>query len=76
MSRSLCCGVGVRWNTRQSLDLASGDQRPRKVTGAPFEVGKDPISIFPWYELETRPKELIEIYGPLHRLNAIGLRLK
>jgi hypothetical protein len=75
MSRSVCCGVGVRWNTRQSPDLASDDQRPRKVTGAPLEVGKDLISIFPSYELGTRQKELIEIYGPLHRLSAIGLGL-
>jgi hypothetical protein len=31
---------------------------------APLEVGKGPISIFPSYEIETRAKELIEIYGP------------
>jgi hypothetical protein len=41
----------------------------RKVTGAPFEVGKDPISVFPSDELETRLKELIEIHRVLRRLS-------
>src|SRR3984893_11096955 len=41
----------------------------RKVTGAPLEIGKDPISVFPSYELETRLKELIEIHRTLRRLS-------
>jgi hypothetical protein len=41
----------------------------RKVTGAPFEVGKDPISVFTSYEIETWLKELIEIHGALSRLS-------
>jgi hypothetical protein len=41
----------------------------RKVTGAPLEVGKDPISVFPSDELETRLKELIEIHRALRRLS-------
>ena len=34
----------------------------RKAAGAPLEIGKDPISIFASYELETRLKELIELH--------------
>jgi hypothetical protein len=34
----------------------------RKAAGAPLEVGKDPISIFASYELETWLKQLIEIH--------------
>jgi hypothetical protein len=41
----------------------------RKVTGASLEVGKDPISVFLSYELETRLKELIEIHCALCRLS-------
>src|SRR6266481_5929773 len=41
----------------------------RKVTSAPLEVGKDPISVFPSYELETRLKELIEIHRALRRFS-------
>ena|SRR5438132_1832341 len=41
----------------------------RKVTSAPLEVGKDPISAFPSYEIETRLKELIEIHRALRRLS-------
>jgi hypothetical protein len=44
-------------------------KRVRKVTGAPLEVGKDPISVFPSYELDTRLKELIEIHRALRRLS-------
>jgi len=43
----------------------------RKVTGAPLEVGKDPISIFRSYELEMRLKELIEIHCALCRLSRV-----
>jgi hypothetical protein len=39
----------------------------RKAAGAPLEIGKDPISIFAPYELETRLKELIEIHRFLCR---------
>ena len=60
---------------RRHLILQAVIKDPSKVTGAPLEVGKGPISIFPPHELETLPKELIEIYGPAHRLSAIGLRL-
>jgi hypothetical protein len=34
----------------------------RKVAGAPLEIGKDPISIFAPYELQTRLKESIELH--------------
>src|ERR1700720_4753149 len=44
-------------------------KRLRKVTGAPLEVGKDPISVFHSYELDTRLKELIEIHRALRRLS-------
>ena len=60
---------------RRHLILQAVIKDPSKVTGAPLEVGKGPISIFPPHELETLPKELIEIYGPVHRLSDIGLRL-
>ena len=33
-----------------------------KMAWAPFEIGKDPISIFASYDLETRLKELIELH--------------
>jgi hypothetical protein len=42
----------------------------RKAAGAPLEIGKDPISIFASYELETRLKELIEIHRFLCRLGS------
>src|ERR1700674_652403 len=41
----------------------------REVTGAPLEVGKDPISVFPSFELDTRLKELIAIHCALCRLS-------
>jgi hypothetical protein len=41
----------------------------RKVTSAALQVGKDPISVFPSYELETRLKELIEVHRVLRRLS-------
>ena len=37
-------------------------KRMRKAPGAPLEIGKDPISIFAPYELETRLKESIELH--------------
>jgi hypothetical protein len=36
----------------------------RKVTGAPFEVGKDPISVFTSYELETGSKSSSKFMVP------------
>src|ERR1700738_1216275 len=44
-------------------------KRLRKVTGAPLEVGKDPISIFRSSLLQTRLKKLIEIHCALCRLS-------
>src|SRR5690349_13472012 len=41
----------------------------RKVTGAPLEAGRDPIPVFPSYELETWLEELIEIHRALRRLS-------
>ena len=38
------------------------------MTGAPLEVGKDPISVFRSDELETRLKELIKIHRALRCL--------
>jgi len=60
---------------RRHLILKAVIKDLSKVAGAPLEVGSDPISIFPSYELGTRPKEWIEIYGTFYRLSAIGLRL-
>jgi hypothetical protein len=34
----------------------------RKAAGAPLEIGKEPISIFAPYELETRLNESIELH--------------
>jgi hypothetical protein len=38
-----------------------------KVTGAPLEIGKNPISVFPSNDLETRLKELIKIHPALRQ---------
>jgi hypothetical protein len=42
----------------------------RKVAGASLQVRKDSISIFASDELETRPKELVEIHHFLYRLGS------
>jgi hypothetical protein len=34
----------------------------RKVSGAPLEIGEDPISIFPSYKLKAWLKKLVEIH--------------
>jgi hypothetical protein len=49
---------------RRRLILKAVNKDLSKVAGAPLEVGSDPISIFPSYELGTRPKEWIEFMAP------------
>ena len=60
---------------RRHLILQAVIKGLSKVTSTPADVGKGADIDFPFLEFETRPKELIEIYGPAHRLSAIGVRL-
>ena len=39
--------------------------RLREMTDVPPKIGKDPISVFPSYDLEMRPDELIEVHCSL-----------
>jgi hypothetical protein len=49
---------------RRHLILKAVIKDLSKVAGVPLEVGGDPISIFPSYELGTRPKSGSKFMAP------------